>query len=272
MYDALQPASEDIKLAAIDPGDTGKMKKEEDVEEVLKKNQESLYDLHYLMYAENRRALLIVLHGIDASGKDGTVRYLAGGLNPQGCKIYSFKAPSEQEIEHDYLWRIHCACPGRGEVAIFNRSHYEEVATVKVHPELLLQQHLPQEIERRKDIFEQRYRQIRDFERMLHENGTIILKFLLHISRDEQMERFNKRLSDPKKNWKFSSKDLAEREYWDDYMVAFQEMIAATTTGHAPWHVIPANKKWYRNYLIGRIVEQRLRALGMEFPRLTIDD
>lgn len=272
MHDAFQPASKDISLAAIDPDDTGKKKKEEGLENALKENQESLYDLHYRMYAENRRALLIILHGIDASGKDGTVRYLAGGLNPQGCKIHSFKAPSELEIEHDYLWRVHSVCPGRGEVAIFNRSHYEEVTTVKVHPELLKGQHLPSEVEQQKDIFEQRYRQIRDFERMLHENGTIILKFLLHISRDEQQERFDKRLSDPSKNWKFSSQDLVERNYWDDYMKTFEQMIAATSTDHAPWHVIPANKKWYRNYLIGRIVEQRLRALDMKFPRLAIDD
>jgi len=265
VYNVLRPAKGTMELAEIDPRETGDVK-ETAARKALERNQKRLYDLHYMMFAENRRALLIILHGIDASGKDGAVRYLAGGLNPQGCKVHSFKAPSELEIDHDYLWRIHIACPGRGEVGIFNRSHYEEVTTVKVHPELLEKQFLPPEILEQKDIFEQRYRQIRDFERALSENGTVILKFLLHISRDEQQERFDARQKDPKKLWKFSPKDLAEREHWDDYMKSYEEMVAATSTEHAPWYIIPADRKWYRNYVLGEIIVQRLQELKMEFP------
>jgi len=269
MHDPLRPVTGTINLADIDPRNTGEVRKEEDIEKELRENQSRLYDLHYMMFAENRRSLLVVLQGVDASGKDGTVRYLAGGLNPQGCKIHSFKAPSELEIDHDFLWRIHAACPGRGDVAIFNRSHYEEVTTVKVHPELLERQFLPPEIMEAEDIFEKRYRQIRDFERMLAENGTVVLKFLLHISLKEQRERFEERIRDPKKLWKFSPQDLIEREFREQYMTAFEEMIAATSTDHAPWYVIPADRKWYRNYLIGRIVVQRLRELDMKFPGIS---
>ncbi len=266
MSKAPRPADKGIKLAKIDPKERGSFKKEEEAADILKGNQKTLYDLHYLMYAENRRALLIILQGIDASGKDGAVRYLAGGLNPQGLTVHSFRAPSEEELDHDYLWRIHKACPGRGEVAILNRSHYEEVSTVKVHPELIGKQSLPPEIADQKYLFEQRYRQIRDFERMLTENGTAIIKLFLHISKEEQQERFDKRLSDPRKQWKFSAHDLVEREHWEAYQEAFQEMIGATSTDYAPWYVIPADRKWYRNYLIGEIVVRHLKDLPMEFP------
>jgi len=265
MSTQIRPAGSNLRLESIDPRDTNDVKKAQ-AAKGMQALQEELYDLHYLMFAENRRSLLIILQGIDASGKDGAVRYLAGGFNPQGLKIHSFKKPSEPEIDHDYFWRIHAACPGRGEVAIFNRSHYEEVTVAKIHPEILNAEFLPPEIVAQEDLFDQRYRQIRDFERILAENGTVIIKFFLHISKKEQQKRFDARLNDPKKLWKFSPGDLAEREYWDQYMTAFEGMIGATNTPYAPWYIIPADKKWYRNYLIGRVVAERMRELKMEFP------
>jgi PPK2 family polyphosphate:nucleotide phosphotransferase len=267
MHDPFQPIKGSISLKKIDPADTGDFKGKEDASPKADKHLEELFDLHYLMYADNRRALLVILQGIDASGKDGAVRHLARGLNPQGTKIYSFNRPSLEEFDHDYLWRIHKVVPARGEVALFNRSHYEEVITVKVHPELLDTQQLPPEIHRRDDLFKQRYRQINDFERMLNENGIEILKFLLHISPEEQEERFQKRLKNPKKHWKFSPDDLKERAYWDDYMTAFEEMIEQTGTAWAPWYVIPADHKWYRDYLLGAIIVKALKRLKMEFPK-----
>ncbi|MDB5035641.1 MAG: hypothetical protein JWQ98_2882 [Chlorobi bacterium] len=269
MSNRIAPAKSPLKLASIDPRDTSGLNKDDDkLAEEMAERQKQIYDLHYLMYADNRRSLLIILQGIDASGKDGAVRYLAGGFNPQGLTIHSFKRPSDLELDHDYLWRVHQACPGRGEVAIFNRSHYEEVTVAKIHPEILAAEFLPTEIARQKDLFQQRYRQIRDFERMLAENGTVVLKLFLHISRDEQVERLEERMKDPRKHWKFSRQDLVEREFWDDYMRAFEEMIDATGTEHAPWYIIPADRKWYRNLLIGRIVAGTMKELKMEYPAL----
>lgn len=270
MSQHFSPAEKKFSLADIDPRDTGDIEKDDETFAQLEKWQKEIYDLHYLMYAENRRALLIILQGIDASGKDGTVRYLAGGMNPQGVKIHSFKKPNEVEIDHDYLWRIHSACPRRGEITIFNRSHYEEVAVVRVHPEILKSEFLPPEIATSKKIWKQRYRQIRDFETMLTENGTVVLKFLLHISRDEQQERLAERINDPKRAWKFAAQDLVEREYWDSYMKAFEEMVQETNTKVAPWHIIRADRKWFRNYQIGSIVVDTLNGLKMEFPKLDI--
>lgn len=265
----LTPVDGTVDLSKIDPNDIGAIEREE-AADAMKENLERLYDLHYLMFAENRRALMIVLQGIDASGKDGAIRHLASGLNPQGMKIHSFKTPSDEELDHDYLWRIHRAAPGRGEVAIFNRSHYEEVTTVKVHPDLLGPERLPEEIAQSKSIFEHRYRQINNFEEMLVENGTVVLKFFLHISIEEQNERFQKRLADPKKHWKFTKQDIEEQKYWKEYMKAYEEMIEKTNTKHAPWYVVPANRKWYRNYLLSAIVVDRLKRLDMTFPTLRL--
>jgi len=257
-----------VHLTKIDPKGTGDVKKESEIEEAMKKDLEHLFDLHYLMYAENKRSLLIILQGIDASGKDGTIRHLASGMNPQGVKIHSFKQPSDEELDHDYLWRVHRATPGRGEVAIFNRSHYEEVTVVRVHPEFLNHQRLPDEILHSKRLFRQRYRQINQFERMLSENGTVILKFFLHISHEEQQHRFAERLQDPKKHWKFRKEDLLESQFWDEYRSAFEKMIEETHTAHAPWYIIPADNKWYRNFLVTRIVVEELNKLKMAFPSL----
>ncbi len=264
----LQPAPKNVRLSRINPASTGRIADHDEIAQRSERIMKRLYDLHYLMYAENKRALVIILQGIDASGKDGLVHHIAGGLNPQGTKVYSFKQPSEEELDHDYLWRVHRAMPGRGEIAIFNRSHYEEVTAVKVHPELLLRQNLPDELLKQKRLFRQRYRQINQFERMLAENGTVVVKFLLHISSDEQEQRLEERLRDPRKHWKFSRQDLVERRYWNDYMGAFEQMVEATNTSWAPWYIIPADVKWFRNYAALDTVVRTLEKLNMAFPSL----
>ena len=264
----LHPADKDFTLSSIDPHDNGGFDDREKAEEEAKRDLEKLYDLHYRMFAENKRSLLIILQSMDAGGKDGTIRHLAAGLNPQGLHVTSFKVPSGEELEHDYLWRCHKAAPRRGEAAIFNRSQYEEVLIVRVHPEIVEQRNFPPGTATGDDLFKERYRQINDFERMLAENGTVILKFMLHISPEEQLERIEKRRSDSERQWKYAESDMKEREHWDEYMTAYQKMIRHTSTSHAPWYVIPADRKWYRNYLIGRIIVERLKELEMKFPKL----
>lgn len=267
MPSPLKPAEGRIRLAKIDPSGPAGLD-EEQIGAQSEQDLKELYDLHYLMYAENKRALLVVLQGIDASGKDGLLRHIASGLNPLGTKVYSFKQPSAEELDHDYLWRVHRAAPGRGEIAIFNRSHYEEVTVVKVHPDLLAHQNLPDELARPKSVFKRRYRQINQFERMLSENGTVILKFFLHISKEEQEKRFEERLRDPRRHWKFQKGDLLERQYWDSYRAAFEEMIEHTSTDHAPWYVLPADRKWFRNYAAVSTIVETMRNLNMTFPTL----
>lgn len=255
------------KLSKIDPGSTGKFKNEEQAKEETEKLQKKMADLLYLMFAHNKYSLLIILHGIDASGKDGTVRHLFKGANPQGIRVYSFKKPSEEELKHDFLWRCHMRTPENGLAVIFNRSYYEEVTTVMVHPELLEKQNIPEELLKRKDFFERRYHRINDFEKLLAQEGTVVLKFFLNISKAEQRRRFQDRLSDHSKNWKFSAGDIKERRYWKKYLSAFDKMIQNTSTKYAPWHVIPADNKWYRNYLISKHVVEALSELKMSFPR-----
>ncbi|HVZ38252.1 MAG TPA: PPK2 family polyphosphate kinase [Candidatus Kapabacteria bacterium] len=263
-----RPADAQVHLHKIDPKDTNGTVNDAKLAQRVQERMKELYDLHYLMFAENKRALLIVLQGIDASGKDGLVRHLASGLNPQGVRVWSFKQPSDVELDHDYLWRVHRAMPGRGEIAIFNRSHYEEVTVVKVHPELIARQNLPDELAHPKSLFKHRYRQINQFERMMSENGTVILKFFLHISKEEQEKRFEERLRDPRKHWKFAKGDLLERQYWEAYMDAFQDMIEHTNTDYAPWYILPADNKWYRDYAALSIVVSTLNKLNMTFPTL----
>lgn len=267
-----EPAGKKIRLSKINPNDTGKFQSEDEVASKVKANIERLYDLHYRMYAEDKHSLLIILHGIDTSGKDGTTRHIFAGANPLGCTAHSFKKPTHEELSHDFLWRVHRHCPERGSFAIFNRSHYEEVSVVKVHPEYLDFQKLPDDILRDKDIFKKRYEQINAFEKSLAENGTIIVKFLLHISKDEQKARLQERLDEHDKHWKFNLQDLEERKLWDKYMRVFEEMIEATNTKHAPWFVIPANEKWYRNYLVGKILVDALDDLKMTFPKIDATD
>jgi len=244
-----------INLSKIDPNDSFYFDgdKEEGKEELLKLN-DRLEELQELLYAEHKHKILIVLQAMDAGGKDGTIRHVFEGVNPQGVKVASFKVPSSKELDHDYLWRIHKHTPGKGEIVIFNRSHYEDVLVVRVH------EFVP------KSVWSRRYQHIRDFEQILAEEGTTILKFFLHIDRDEQKERFQARLNTPHKQWKFSLGDLKERKHWDNYMEAFQDALSETSTKEAPWYIIPANRKWYRNLIISRIIIKTLDELNMSYP------
>ena len=256
-----------LDLKQIRPSDTGKFKSKEEVLALLEADQKKIYDLLYLMFAHHRYSLLIILQGIDASGKDGVVRHISDCANPQGIKFHSFKQPSEEELRHDFIWRCHLHTPESGLTAIFNRSYYEEVTTARVHPEFLQKQNLPESILRDKKFFEHRYQCINDFEHLLSLKGTIVLKFFLHISKNEQKKRLELRLTDRTKNWKFSEADIVERRYWQQYQKSFQQMIDATDTKHAPWHVIPSNFKWYRDYLISQKIIEVLEKLEMTFPK-----
>ena len=218
-----------------------------------------LRDLQHLMYAEDLRSLLIVLQGRDAAGKDGTIRKVFGPMNPQGCRVTSFKVPTAEELEHDFLWRCHKATPRRGDVAIFNRSHYEDVLVVRVHGLVP------------KTVWRGRYEHINAFEKLLADSGTTILKFFLHIDREEQLERFHKRISNPKKNWKISDADYSERPLWGEYTAAYEEAFRRCSTEHAPWFVIPANRKWARNLAIAEITVEAMEALKMRFPKPQVD-
>jgi PPK2 family polyphosphate:nucleotide phosphotransferase len=255
-----------MDLRKIDPEDTGKFTDKEEIEEKTLSHLKELYDLLFLLYAENCHSLLIILQGIDASGKDGIIRHIFTGANPQGIRVHSFKRPTPEELRHDFLWRCHKLGPERGMATIFNRSYYEDVTTVRVHPEYLQARHLPGNPSPEK-VFQQRYRQINEFERMLVENGTVILKFFLHISKEEQKERLEERLRDPTKKWKFSPEDVEERKFWPKYMDSFGQMLEETDTRHAPWVLVPANKKWYRNFVVSREIVHALRGLKMSFPK-----
>jgi PPK2 family polyphosphate:nucleotide phosphotransferase len=252
------PLDKKTGLSDYDPAETRGLSKEEAADH-LAKHLERLSVLQYVLYAEGRRAVLAVLQGIDAAGKDGTIRRVMTGLNPQGVRVTPFKVPEGAEKRHDYLWRIHQAVPEYGQIGIFNRSHYEDVLVVRVH------NLVP------KSVWSKRYRQINEFERMLSENGVTIVKFLLYISKDEQARRFQKRLDDPKKNWKFSPDDLKEREYWDAYIEAYDEVLEKCNTSYAPWYVIPANHKWFRNLAVAQILVETLENMKLRYPKPTAD-
>ena len=255
----VEPGSK-IKLRDIDPNDHGKFESHEAALPEIQAHLQKLDKLQYLMYAEKKHSLLIVLQGLDAAGKDGVVRHVIAGLNPAGCKVISFKQPTADDLAHDFLWRIHPHVPGKGSVAIFNRSHYEDVLIARVHKLIPEKQ------------WSGRYDLINDFERLVAiENGTTILKFFLHISREEQLTRFKRRLDDPARQWKISEADYTERDYWDDYITAFEDMLRKTSTDHAPWFVIPANHKWFRDLAISQIITSSLENLGMKFPKPTVD-
>lgn len=243
-----------VRLAAWNPDNDAGCNKEK-AHGALEQNTARLAELQQLLYAENRRALLIILQGMDASGKDGTIRHVLSGLNPQGCRVTSFKAPSAEEFDHDFLWRIHQAVPGKGDIGVFNRSHYEDVLIVRVH------NLVP------RSVWSQRYEQINRFEQHLAEAGTVILKFFLHISKDEQRDRLKARLHDPTKNWKFNPGDLDERKLWPAYQRAYEVALSRCSSAHAPWFIIPANKKWFRNLAISEIIVEALEALDMQFPK-----
>jgi PPK2 family polyphosphate:nucleotide phosphotransferase len=235
--------------------------------EYVQESLEKLAAEQERLWAQDRYAILVVLQAMDAAGKDGMIKHVMSGLNPQGCSVHSFKRPSEEELDHDFLWRCYQRLPRRGEIGIFNRSYYEEVLVVKVHPEFLAYQRLP-EGKRGRKFWEQRYESINDFERHLARSGYGILKFFLHVSKDEQKRRFLERLNEPEKNWKFSEKDVEERAHWDAYMSAYQDAIRATSTKHAPWYVIPADHKWIARSLVAGILAHAIEDLPLEMPTL----
>jgi PPK2 family polyphosphate:nucleotide phosphotransferase len=247
-----------FKLSSVDPAGTYGIDKKAAAAR-LAKNIQRLAVLQYLLYAEGSRALLIVLQGIDAAGKDGTIRHVMSGLNPQGVHVKSFKVPEGDETRHDYLWRIHRAVPEKGQIGVFNRSHYEDVLVVRVH-------NLAP-----KPVWSRRYDEINDFERMLSHNDVRIIKFLLYISKEEQAARFRARLEDKRKNWKFSPADIKEREYWDQYIEAYDDALRKCSAPEAPWYVIPANHKWFRNMAVSEIMRQTLESMDLKTPKPTAD-
>jgi PPK2 family polyphosphate:nucleotide phosphotransferase len=240
-------------------------KSKSDYKKLLEKHIDQLSDLQRLHYASNRWALLLIFQGLDAAGKDGAIRHVMSGVNPQGCEVSSFKQPSADELEHDFLWRTAQRLPERGHIGIFNRSYYEEVLVVKVHPEMLLKQGLTDE----KHIWDERYRSIVDLEAHLHRNGTRIVKFFLHLSKDEQRKRFLERIDEPEKNWKFSMADIHERKFWKHYIKAFEDCLSATSTHHAPWYVVPADDKDNARLIISQIILDTLEGMKMAYPKTT---
>jgi PPK2 family polyphosphate:nucleotide phosphotransferase len=245
---------ERASLAAIDPDETEHYRKKKEVVKELEKQRRRIQGLQARLYAENERGLLIVLQAMDTGGKDGTIKHVFSGVNPQGCRVSSFKTPSAEEANHDFLWRYHKSAPARGRIGIFNRSHYEDVLVVRV------KDLVPDA------VWRERYHQINDFERNLSNDGITVLKFFLHISKDEQKRRLQSRLENPDKRWKFSSADIKERAFWDDYQVAFEDALTNCSTEHAPWYVVPANKKWYHNLVVARTIADTLAAVDPQFP------
>jgi PPK2 family polyphosphate:nucleotide phosphotransferase len=238
-------------------------------QKLLAEQVDDLDSLQRLLYAHNRYALLLIFQGMDAAGKDGVIRHVMSGINPQGCQVVSFKQPSANELEHDFLWRTTLKLPQRGRIGIFNRSYYEEVLIVRVHPEILHNEGLPEELCKGKSVWKDRFRSIADFEKHLYRNGTRVVKFFLHLSKEEQRERFIGRIDEPDKNWKFCASDIQEREYWDQYVDAYEDCLNATSTRHAPWHIVPADDKENARLIVSRIIHDELKGLKMEYPKVT---
>lgn len=248
----------------------GKLEKEEVKDLLIPKNIEIMSELQEKLYAENNQSLLIVLQAMDAAGKDSLIKNIMSGVNPQGTKVVSFKKPSENELDHDYLWRVEKEVPSRGEIGIFNRSHYEDVLVSRVH-NLVLEQPFPKNLVN-KDIWEKRFEEINNFEEYLSNNGTTIVKFFLHVSKEEQKERLMERIERPEKNWKFASSDISERKYFDDYMKAYEDVLINTSTKKAPWYIVPADKKWFSRYLVSEVIVEKLKEMDPKFPELSKDE
>lgn len=259
-------SGKDFNLNDFDPNDSGGMKKEDITEEMTQEILDELFELQERLYAENEFSLLIILQARDAAGKDSLIKHVMRGINPQGCHVVSFKQPSSEELDRDYLWRINRGLPRRGEIGIFNRSQYEEVLITRVH-NLVENQQIPEELLTDK-IWKQRYRQMNDFERYLYENGIIPIKIFLNVSKEEQRQRLLDRIIKPDKNWKFSAFDVEERKHWDEYQKAYQDMIEETATEYAPWYVLPADRKWYSRYLFANIIKYHLNKIDPEYPEL----
>jgi len=259
-----------FRIKDIDPDDTGDLKAEDKprAKEALQNGIQALAELQDVLYAQDRWSLLLVFQAMDAAGKDGTIKHVMSGVNPQGCQVYSFKAPTSNDLNHDYLWRCIKCLPERGRIGIFNRSYYEETLVVRVHPELLDRQKLPKECVG-KHIWEERFHDIRGFERYLHRNGTVVRKFFLHVSKGEQQKRFLERLDNPDKNWKYSINDAKERGFWDDYMDAYEETIRETASEDAPWYVVPADNKWFTRVIVAAAVIDALASLDLHYPKVS---
>ena len=259
-----------FRLKDVDPGDTGKHtdKDKKQAKEALQEGVETLAELQDMLYGQDRWSVLLIFQAMDAAGKDGTIKHVMSGVNPQGCQVSSFKGPSSMDLDHDYLWRCVKELPERGRIGIFNRSYYEETLAVRVHPEILAAQKLPERCVTKR-IWEERFQDIRAFERYLTRNGTIILKFFLHVSRDEQKKRFLERLDLPEKNWKFSATDAKSRAFWDDYMKAYEETIRETATKDSPWYVVPADNKWFTRVVVAAAVIDALSSLDLAYPKVS---
>jgi PPK2 family polyphosphate:nucleotide phosphotransferase len=254
-----------FRLKDFDPGDTGKINSKQQAEQLLAAGITSLAELQDKLYAQDRWGVLIIFQAMDAAGKDGAIKHVMSGVNPQGVQVYSFKTPSAEELNHDYLWRTTQRVPERGRIGIFNRSYYEEVLVVRVHPELLKNSRIPPSL-LTKDTWKERFQDIHGLERYLWRNGIVTRKFFLNVSKKEQKRRFLERLEHPEKNWKFSSADVREREFWDDYMKAYEDMIIHTASEHAPWHVIPADNKWFTRLAVAAAIVETLEDLKLAYP------
>ena len=259
-----------FRLKDIDPDDTLDLKSEDKprAREALTNGVEALTELQDMLYAQDQRSVLLIFQAMDAAGKDGAIKHVMSGVNPQGCQVFSFKAPSSEDLDHDYLWRCVKCLPERGRIGIFNRSYYEETLAVRVHPEFLERQRLPKQLVT-DDIWKSRFKDIRNFERYLTRNGTIVRKFFLHLSKSEQKKRFLERLENPDKNWKFSVNDASEREYWKDYMEAYEDTIRKTATRYAPWYVVPADNKWFTRVVVAAAVIDALASLDLAYPKVS---
>jgi len=256
-----------FRLKDFDPADTGHRQSKELAQEALQKGIECTAALQDKLYAQDNWSLLLIFQAMDAAGKDGIIKHVMTGINPQGCQVFSFKAPSERELQHDFLWRTTLCLPERGHIGIFNRSYYEEVLVVRVHPKILEGQKLPPSLVS-KNIWEERFEDIRSFERHMARSGTVIRKFFLNVSKKEQKRRFLERLDEPEKNWKFSAADVSERECWEDYQKAYEEMIGGTASKHAPWYVVPADNKWFTRIVVSAVVIEALESLDLAYPEV----
>lgn len=265
----LAPEGERITLADMDADFTGNYKNKEEAQEDLRRERERIADLQEKMYAQNTQALVVIFQAMDAAGKDSTIKHIFTGVNPAGLQVAAFKPPSEEELDHDFLWRASRLLPERGRIGVFSRSYYEEVLVVRVHKEILERQPLPEKIKGNPQIWDERLEDIRNWELYLSRNGVTVLKFFLLTSKEEQKKQFMERIEDPNKHWKFAASDLEDRRFWDDYMQAYETAFAATSTDFAPWYVVPGNKRWFTRALIARIVADKLESMDLRFPEVT---
>lgn len=262
----IEPHSK-VLLSEFKSNDTNGFESKENANKKLKKNVLEMEDLAGMLYAQDKYSLLIIFQAMDAAGKDGAIKHVMSGLNPQGTQVHSFKAPSVEELDHDYLWRINKALPEKGRIGIFNRSHYEEVLIVRVH-DLIKNEKIPNKF-LNKDIWKMRYKQINNFEQYLYETGTFVIKFFLNVSKEEQKKRFIERIENSSKNWKFTEDDIKERKFWNEYQQCYQDVISATSEKHTPWYIIPADKKWFARLLISEVIVKTMKSMGLKYPRVS---